>query len=117
MTITIPRPSKAAVLLVAVCALPFAVHQFAPGQAARFVGAGQAQVLTGIETSQFSGVAEAFTSYYQVAGSYEGAEVSGQQLSTRWTTASAYCVEISGGAGEVRHLLGPNGQIAPGRCP
>jgi len=115
MTIVLPRKSVCLALACGATLLAFHAPLARPAQ--RFVTQAQNTIAGRIAGPQFDGVAANMESYRAVAGSYEGAEIGGQQITMRWTSATAYCVEGVSPDGSVSHLLGPNGQVSPGRCP
>jgi hypothetical protein len=66
---------------------------------------------------QFGDVAMSMERYHDLAGTYDGADLSGRGIVVRWATDAHYCVDGVSESGTVEHLLGPYARVEPGSCP
>jgi hypothetical protein len=110
-------PAKTACLALASVAAALSASPVLLARAQLFVSHTRTAIADAIAGPQFTDAAFSLDQYHSLAGTYDGAAVDGRRITVRWATGKAYCIEGVSQGGAIEHLLGPNGQVAPGRCP
>jgi hypothetical protein len=107
---------RAACLAVALAAAAPGGHigGLTPGEA---VTHAQNLVVDAFDGPRFSDISVTMTRWHELAGTYQGADVTGGRVSVRWATAQAYCVEGTSSTRGLEHLIGPSGDRLTGPCP
>jgi len=111
------RPGRTAFLAVASVATAFSTSGASLGHAQLLLTQAQNAIADAIAGPQFSDAAFALERYHELSGTYDGAGVEGRRITVRWATDKTYCIDGVSQSGAAEYLLGPNGYVAPGRCP
>ena len=109
--------AKTALLAAASVASALSASPVLLARAELFVSHAQTAIADAIAGPQFTDAAFSLDQYHTLAGTYDGAAVNGRRITVRWANDRTYCIEGVSQGGAAEHLLGPNGHVAPGRCP
>jgi len=111
------RPAKTVCLAIASVVTILSTSGAPLGQAQLLVRQTQIAISDAIDGPQFSDAAFSLEQYHTLSGTYDGAAVEGRRITVRWATDRTYCIDGVSQGGAAEYLLGPNGQVEPGRCP
>jgi len=108
---------RATYLAVVSSALFFGAAGASFGPIGRTVTHVQNTVADAIAGPQLGDAALAMERFHQLAGTYDGAAISGPRMTIRWATGTRFCIDGVRQSGAVEHMIGPNARVEPGPCP